>query len=140
MGRLDKDTTGLLLLTDDGPLAHALLSPRKHVDKVYYARVDGALDRTDVEALAAGMVLEDGLHCLPAGLEVLGYGSECRVTLREGKYHQVKRMLAARGKPVVALHRLSMGPLALDGGLAPGNWRFLTERETAQLKSLGGCP
>ena len=140
VGRLDKDTTGLLLLTDDGPLAHALLSPRKHVDKVYYARVDGALDRTDVEALAAGMVLEDGLHCLPAGLEVLGDGSECRVTLREGKYHQVKRMLAARGKPVVALHRLSMGPLALDGGLAPGNWRFLTERETAQLKSLGGCP
>ena len=77
---------------------------------------------------------------MPAGLEVLGDGSECRVTLREGKYHQVKRMLAARGKPVVALHRLSMGPLALDRGLAPGNWRFLTERETAQLKSLGGCP
>lgn len=137
VGRLDKDTTGLLLLTDDGPLAHRLLSPRKHVDKVYRARVEGVLDQEDVRALAEGMVLEDGLHCLPAGLEVLGEGSECLVTLREGKYHQVKRMLAARGKPVTALHRQSMGPLTLDQGLKPGKWRFLTPAEGCQLRELG---
>lgn len=140
VGRLDRDTTGLLLLTDDGPLAHALLAPRRHVDKVYLARVEGQVDRSDVEAMAAGMVLGDGLHCLPAMLEPLGDGSCCRVTLREGKYHQVKRMLAARGKPVRALHRLSMGPLALDEGLKPGNWRFLTGAELAQLKSAAAAP
>lgn len=134
VGRLDKDTTGLLLLTDDGPLAHALLSPKKHVDKVYLARVEGRVDASDVEALAAGLVLGDGLHCLPAGLEPLGDGSECLVTLREGKYHQVKRMLAARGKPVAALKRLSMGPLSLDPCLKPGEWRALTREEVTDLK------
>ena len=136
VGRLDKDTTGLLLLTDDGGLAHRLLSPKKHVDKVYLAEVEGRVDQDDVRALEAGMVLGDGLHCLPAGLEPLGNGSVCLVTLREGKYHQVKRMLAARGKPVTALHRLSMGPLALDEGLKPGNWRFLTPQERAELWGL----
>lgn len=134
VGRLDKDTTGLLLLTDDGDLAHRLLSPKKHVDKVYLARVEGRVDREDVAALAAGMVLEDGLRCLPAGLEPLGDGSSCLVTLREGKYHQVKRMLAARGKPVAALHRQSMGPLVLDQGLKPGKWRFLTKLERTELQ------
>ena len=134
MGRLDKDTTGLLLLTDDGPLGHDLLAPNKHVDKVYYAQVDGTVDASDAEALARGMVLGDGLHCLPAGLEPLGDGSECLVTLREGKYHQVKRMLAARGKPVVYLKRLSMGPIALDPALAPGEWRPLTGEEKALLR------
>ena len=134
MGRLDKDTEGLLLLTDDGPLGHALLSPKNHVDKVYYAKVEGRLDRTDAEALSAGMVLGDGLHCLPAELEPLGDGSQCHVTLREGKYHQVKRMLAARGKPVVYLKRLSMGPIALDPALAPGEWRPLTGEEKALLR------
>lgn len=133
VGRLDKDTTGLLLLTDDGALAHRLLSPRKHVDKVYRARVDGVVDASDVETLAAGMTLGDGTVCLPAGLEPLEDGSVCLVTLREGKYHQVKRMLAARGKPVLALHRLSMGPLTLDKGLKPGKWRFLTAQERAEL-------
>ena len=136
VGRLDKDTTGLLLLTDDGGLAHRLLSPKKHVDKVYLARVEGRIDKEDVDALAAGMVLADGLRCLPAGLEPLGNGSSCRVTLREGKYHQVKRMLAARGKPVLALHRVSMGPLTLDEGLEPGKWRFLSEEERGKLKAL----
>ena len=82
VGRLDKDTEGLLLLTDDGPLGHELLSPKKHVDKVYYARVEGKIDQSDVDALARGMTLGDGLECLPAGLEVLGDGSECLVTLR----------------------------------------------------------
>ena len=138
VGRLDKDTVGLLLLTDDGPLGHELLSPKKHVDKLYHACVDGKVDASDVEALAQGLVLEDGLHCLPAGLEPVGDGSECLVTLREGKYHQVKRMLASRGKPVTALKRLSMGSLVLDEALLPGEWRFLTREETAQLKSGAG--
>lgn len=137
VGRLDKDTTGLLLLTDDGPLGHALLAPKKHVDKVYLARVKGRIDQSDVDALAAGMVLGDGLHCLPAGLEPRGDGSECLVTLREGKYHQVKRMLAARGKPVLALKRLSMGTLTLDPALRPGEWRALTREELAGLKRDG---
>lgn len=133
VGRLDKDTTGLLLLTDDGALAHRLLSPGKHVDKVYRAEVEGRVDASDVEILAAGMTLGDGTVCLPAGLEPLEDGSVCLVTLREGKYHQVKRMLAARGKPVVRLHRLSMGPLTLDQGLKPGKWRFLTAQEREEL-------
>ena len=137
VGRLDKDSTGLLLLTDDGPLAHRLLSPKMHVDKVYRAEVDGRVDDGDVRALAAGMVLADGLRCLPAGLEPLGDGSSCLVTLREGKYHQVKRMLAARGKPVVSLHRLSMGPLTLDGDLKPGEWRFLSPQERSELLRAG---
>ena len=136
VGRLDKDTEGLLLLTNDGPLGHDLLSPRKHVDKVYYARVEGTVDREDAEALAGGMTLGDGLRCLPAGLEPLGDGSECLVTLREGKYHQVKRMLAARGKPVVYLKRLSMGPLRLDPALEPGEWRPLTREERAALAGI----
>jgi len=138
VGRLDKDTEGLLLLTDDGPLGHALLSPKNHVDKVYYAKVEGRLDRTDAEALAAGMVLGDGLHCLPAELEPLGDGSQCHVTLREGKYHQVKRMLAACGKPVTYLKRLSMGPLRLDEALAPGAFRPLTEGEIHTLLDICG--
>ncbi len=136
VGRLDKDTTGLLLLTDDGPLAHELLSPKKHVDKVYLAQVEGRIDTEDVAALAGGMTLEDGTQCLPAGLEPLGDGLKCLVTLREGKYHQVKRMLAARGKPVLQLKRLSMGPLVLDKGLEPGQWRFLTAQERSALKSI----
>ena len=134
VGRLDKDTTGLLLLTDDGALAHELLSPKKHVDKVYLARVEGRIDASDVAALGEGMVLGDGLHCLPAGLEPLKDGSECLVTLREGKYHQVKRMLAAQGKPVLALKRLSMGTLQLDETLAPGQWRYLEMDEVAKLR------
>ena len=137
VGRLDRDTTGLLLLTDDGPLAHRLLSPKKHVNKVYRAAVDGTVDGDDVRALAAGMVLGDGLRCLPAGLEPLGDGRLCLVTLQEGKYHQVKRMLAARGKPVLSLHRLSMGPLTLDEELKPGKWRFLTPQEGEELGRLG---
>ena len=136
VGRLDKDTEGLLLLTDDGTLAHALLSPKRHVDKVYYTRVAGALTEDDRAAFAAGMTLGDGLSCLPAGLEILSAGaeSEALVTLREGKFHQIKRMLASRGKPVLYLKRLSMGPLRLDESLAPGAWRELTEAEEKSLK------
>ena len=136
VGRLDKDTEGLLLLTDNGELAHALLSPKKHVDKVYYARVRGRLAPEDCAAFEAGMTLGDGLACMPAGLEILRAGetSECLVTLREGKFHQVKRMLAARGKPVEYLKRLSMGPLWLDEGLAAGEYRLLTEEEERLLR------
>ena len=132
VGRLDKDTEGLLLLTNDGQLAHRLLSPKSHVDKVYYARVDGALEPGDIAAFAAGMTLGDGLECLPAGLEILS-PTEALVTLREGKFHQVKRMLAARGKPVLYLKRLSMWRLRLDPALAPGAWRMLTEEERSAL-------
>lgn len=132
VGRLDKDTEGLLLLTNDGQLAHRLLSPKSHVDKVYYARVDGALEPGDIAAFAAGMTLGDGLECLPAGLEILS-PTEALVTLREEKFHQVKRMLAARGKPVLYLKRLSMGRLRLDPALAPGAWRMLTEEERSAL-------
>ncbi len=133
VGRLDKDTEGLLLLTDDGALAHQLLSPKSHVDKVYYAETEGTVDDGDIAAFAAGMTLEDGLVCQSAGLERLAPG-QCLVTLREGKFHQVKRMLAARGKPVRYLKRLSMGPLTLDETLAAGAWRFLTEAEVNALR------
>lgn len=132
VGRLDKDTTGLLLLTDDGEMTHRLLSPRYHVDKRYLAEVEGQLTAADVEAFEKGITLGDGTVCLPAGLALLPDG-RCIVTLREGKFHQVKRMLAMRGAPVVKLHRLSMGTLELDGDLAAGQWRELTEREVADL-------
>lgn len=132
-GRLDKDTEGLLLLTNDGALAHELLSPKKHVDKTYFVRVDGALDGEDAAAFAAGMTLEDGTVCLSAGLEPLERPDEALVTLREGKYHQIKRMLAARGKPVRYLKRLTMGPLTLDAALEPGQWRELTREERGAL-------
>ncbi|MCD7837524.1 MAG: rRNA pseudouridine synthase [Clostridiales bacterium] len=133
VGRLDKDTEGLLLLTDDGALAHRLLAPRSHVDKVYFAETEGTVDDGDIAAFAAGMTLEDGLVCQSAGLERLG-PEQCLVTLREGKFHQVKRMMAACGKPVRYLKRLSMGPLALDEVLEPGAWRFLTEAEIHALR------
>ena len=139
VGRLDKDTEGLLLLTNEGGLAHDLLSPRHHVDKVYYARTDGTLNEEDSRAFAAGMTLGDGLVCQPAGLEVLSAGpagSEVLVTLREGKFHQVKRMLAARGAPVRYLKRVKMGNLTLDPTLAPGEYRYLTETELEELRNF----
>ena len=132
VGRLDKDTEGLLLLTNDGELAHRLLSPNYHVEKRYFARVDGELSAADAEAFARGMTLGDGLECLPAGLEVLP-DRVCIVTLREGKFHQVKRMLAARGAPVLYLKRLSMGPLTLDDSLAAGAYRLLRAEEISAL-------
>ena len=136
VGRLDKDTEGLLLLTNQGSLAHDLLSPRHHVDKVYYTRVSGFLTEEDCAAFAAGMTLDDGLICLPAGLEILSAGeeSEARVTLREGKFHQIKRMLAQRGKPVVYLERIAMGNLPLDLALERGKFRFLTAKEVELLQ------
>ena len=132
VGRLDCNSEGLLLLTNDGELAHRLLSPKYHVDKRYLARVDGELSAADTEAFARGMTLGDGLECLPAGLEVLP-DRVCIVTLREGKFHQVKRMLAARGAPVLYLKRLSMGPLTLDDSLAAGAYRLLRAEEILAL-------
>ncbi len=137
VGRLDKDTEGLLLLTDDGELAHRLLSPKKHVDKVYYARLDQPLAPADCAAFAEGVVLADGARCRPALLQLLGDGREALITLWEGKFHQVKRMTASRGAAVVYLKRLSMGPLALDKALTPGSFRYLTAEEVAKI---GGIP
>ncbi len=134
VGRLDKDTEGLLLLTNDGELAHRLLSPRSHVDKVYYARLERPLTQADAEAFARGITLADGARCLPAGLELLGDGCEVRITLREGKFHQIKRMAAACGSEVVYLKRISMGGVALDPALERGAYRFLTEGETEKLR------
>lgn len=136
-GRLDKDTEGLLLLTNDGPLAHRLLSPRRHVDKTYFVRADRPFDGADEAAFAAGMVLRDGLHCLPARLERLDCPEEALVTIQEGKYHQIKRMVASQYKQVVYLKRLSMGALKLDPALEKGAWRYLTPAECAALRDAG---
>ena len=137
VGRLDKDTEGLLLLTNEGGLAHDLLAPKKHVDKEYYTRVAGRLTQEDCDAFAKGIVLDDGLVCQSAGLEILSAGeeSEAHVILREGKFHQVKRMLACLGKPVLYLERIRMGNLTLDSGLQRGAYRFLTEEEVENLRN-----
>ena len=132
-GRLDKDTEGLLLLTNDGPLAHRLLAPRSHVDKVYYVEVGAELDEDDAQAVRAGMTLGDGTACLPGELELLPGKRAAYMTLREGKYHQVKRMLASRGKPVTYLKRVRFGPLALDESLPKGAWRPLNEGELESI-------
>lgn len=132
-GRLDKDTEGLLLLTNDGALAHRLLAPKSHVDKVYYVEVDGVLDEADCAAVEQGMTLGDGYTCLPGHLELLEGGRSAHITLHEGKYHQIKRMMAARGKPVIYLKRLKFGPLELDPQLGKSGWRALTEEEISAL-------
>ena len=138
VGRLDKDTSGLLLLTDDGALGHALTSPRHEINKVYHALADGVLGQADIDAFAAGIVLRDGTVCRPAELEILGTAdgkTTVSVTVREGKYHQVRRMLASRGAPVLTLKRVSEGPLRLDEDLQPGEWRQLTAQEMADLNA-----
>lgn len=139
VGRLDKDTVGLLLLTNDGELNHRLTSPKHHVDKVYYAEIDQKVDENDIEEFKKGIVLEDDYECLPAKLEIITaneHGSEILLTIREGKFHQVKRMFIARGKEVVFLKRVKMGPLELDENLAEGLFRELTQEELAQLKMI----
>ena len=132
-GRLDKDTEGLLLITNDGPLAHRLLAPKSHVDKVYYVEVDGLLNEEDARAVRAGMTLADGYTCLPGELELLDGGKAAYITLHEGKYHQIKRMMASRGKPVTYLKRVKFGPLTLDEHLPKGRWRVLNEGELEAL-------
>lgn len=135
VGRLDKDTTGLLLLSCDGELNHRLLSPARHVDKTYRAVVDGPLTGAEVAAFATGVALSD-FTALPARLEILSSSaveSVARVTVREGKFHQIKRMFEAVGRQVTALHREAFGPLTLDEALAPGQWRELTAEEARAL-------
>ena len=137
VGRLDKDTEGLLLITDDGALSHALMSPNRHVEKEYEAVVDGALAADAVSRFEQGMTLRDGTECKSAKLEILETEPELRVrvTLKEGKYHQVKRMIAAVGGTVTALKRLRLGGLWLDKTLAPGEFRELTQEELEKLTS-----
>lgn len=140
VGRLDKDTEGLLLLTNDGELAHFLLSPKKEVAKRYYARVAGIMDESDCEAFKNRIVLEDGFECLPGELEIKSVNgekqeSEVFITIKEGKFHQVKRMVKARGKEVTYLKRLTMGSLVLDPKLQLAEYRYLTESELADLKA-----
>ncbi|MBQ7895759.1 MAG: rRNA pseudouridine synthase [Oscillospiraceae bacterium] len=134
VGRLDKDTSGLLLLTDDGDFAHRVISPKSCVEKRYYAKVEGEMDKADIKAFEKGIVLADGTECLPAKLENLGEGC-CAVTVMEGKYHQVRRMLASRGKPVLELRRLSIGELVLEEELGSGNFRELTEDDLCRVFS-----
>lgn len=134
-GRLDKDTVGLLLITDDGVLAHNILSPKKHVTKVYFARVEGAVDQSDKEGFLKGVVLEDGYECMPAELDIIKSGefSEITLKIKEGKYHQVKRMFEVRGKTVIYLRRIKMGGLSLDESLEEGECRKLSDDELKLL-------
>ncbi len=132
VGRLDKDTSGLLLLTNDGDFAHRVISPKSGVEKRYRAEVEGVPDEADVKAFAEGLTLGDGTKCLPARLEITG-ANTCYVTVMEGKYHQVKRMLASRGKPVVSLRRLSVGALELDEALGPGGFRELEKNDLCKV-------
>lgn len=137
VGRLDKDTEGLLLLTDDGELAHQLLSPKKHVDKVYFARLDGEVPADAAERFAEGIQVGQDYKAMPAKLEVLSVNSgisEVAITLREGKFHQVKRMCHEIGCEVTYLKRISMGNLRLDESLKPGECRKLTEKEVNDVR------
>jgi len=131
IGRLDKETEGLLLFTNDGELLHRLISPKKEVPKVYYARHEGSAGEEDVEAFANGLVLKDETRCLPAKLEPIGPG-ESLITVCEGKYHQVRRMMASRGMPVTYLERRQEGNLVL-GSLPRGKVRLLTQEEVFLL-------
>ena len=136
VGRLDKDTEGFLLLTDDGDLAHRLLSPRKHVDKTYYAKIAGSVTEAHIERFREGLDIGDEKKTLPAMLEILASEpeiSEIRITIHEGRFHQVKRMFEAVGCKVTYLKRLSMGAVALDETLAPGDYRPLNEKERELL-------
>ena len=133
VGRLDKDTTGLLFLTTDGELNHRLLSPGRHVDKTYLAEVDGPLDASHVAAFADGLHLSD-FDAQPAKLEIIAPQTG-RVTVHEGKFHQIKRMFTAVGREVTKLHRETFGSLTLDPNLPEGQWRELTDEELASLYS-----
>ena len=153
-GRLDRDTEGLMLITNNGELAHRMLSPKHHVDKTYYAVIMGDVTDSDVKAFADGLVLPDGLECMPADLEILSrvtddlYAAieneslensvmtEVNITIREGKFHQIKRMFSSIGCEVMYLKRLTMGPLELDETLLPGEYRRLTEEEVDSLLKL----
>ncbi len=132
VGRLDKDTSGLLLLSNDGDFLHRVISPKSAVEKCYCATVEGEPDEEDVKAFREGLQLRDGTTCLPAELELLGNG-RCLVRVTEGKYHQVRRMLASRGLPVKELKRLSIGDLLLDENLGPGGWKELSQEDLCRV-------
>jgi 16S rRNA pseudouridine516 synthase len=138
VGRLDKDTEGLLLITNDGLLAHRLLSPKSHVDKTYFARVQGIVTEEDAARFAEGLAVDEEFTAMPARLVILrsdGEISEVRITIQEGKFHEIKRMFHAVGKEVVSLKRLSMGPISLDPALPPGGYRPLTAGEIKLLEA-----
>ena len=137
VGRLDKDTEGLVLLTDDGELAHELMSPKKHVEKTYYAEVAGKMGEREIRAFADGLEIGGGETAKPGILEVLDAseeGSRVQITITEGKFHQIKRMVKAVGSEVLYLKRLTIGPLRLDDTLPSGSYRKLTEEEIRRLK------
>lgn len=141
VGRLDKDTEGLLLITDDGELAHRLLSPRYHVDKTYYVKCEGIVDKKDIDRLSDGIDIGDDKPTMPAVAELISVDeknntSELFLTIREGRFHQVKRMLGAVDKKVTYLERVSMGPLRLDTDIKRGSYRSLSENEIEELKSF----
>ena len=136
VGRLDKDTEGLLVLTNDGQLAHRVLSPKKHVPKTYYAKIQGKVTEEDILAFEKGVILDDGYETMPSQMKILKSDdmSEIELTIHEGKFHQVKRMIESVGKKVVYLKRLSMGKLKLDESLKLGEYRELTEEEVKLIE------
>ena len=135
VGRLDKDTTGLLILSNDGGFAHRALSPKKHVAKVYHAEVDGEIEVLHIAAFAAGVTLDDDYRCMPAGLAVVE-GGVAEVTISEGKFHQVKRMFEAIGLSVTSLRRVAFAGINLDESLSPGSYRRLNENEMQTVANL----
>lgn len=137
-GRLDKDTVGLLLLTNDGDTAHRLLSPRRHVQKRYRFAAERPLTEAEADAFRAGLTLSDGTKTAPAGIELDAGGASGVITLTEGKYHQIKRMMGALGNRITMLERISFGPLDLPTDLPRGAWRPLTEKEKAALLAAAG--
>mgnify|MGYP002409969189 CR=1 FL=1 len=139
VGRLDKDTEGLLLITNDGELNHRMISPKNHVDKVYYAEIDKYLDERDVNRFKKGIQLKDGYKCLPGKLHIIESnedGAKVEVTIQEGKFHQVKRMFNALGKNVVYLKRIKFGPIELDEDLNLGQYRELSKNEIENIKKI----
>lgn len=139
VGRLDKDTVGLLMLTNDGEMNHRLISPRWHVDKVYYAEIDNFVDEDDIKAFKEGVVLDDEYKCMSAILKIISSDvtiSKVEVIIQEGKFHQVKRMFKARGKEVVYLRRIKFGPISLDESLKEGQYRELSQTEIGVLSGL----
>ena len=134
-GRLDKNTLGLILITDDGDLAHELLSPKSHVSKIYKFKSADTISISDQDLFEKGITLADGYRTMPAKIELTDSRDEGYITLKEGKYHQIKRMLGALNNKIIYLERISFGPLTLDKSLERGEWRYLTEEEVQLLKN-----
>ena len=135
-GRLDKNTLGLMLLTDNGELSHKLLAPRSHVSKKYYFKAKFPISEEDAQYFEDGVELDDGYVTKPAKIELVGAKNEGYITLVEGKYHQIKRMLDALGNKITYLERITFGCLSLDAALERGQWRYLTDDEIKELESI----